>query len=168
MAMSDTEMALMMGANQLAAMRPVNPGAFSGVEAGMMPPGAQMARPTMPMPPTAPTGQMPPSPMPNPMPSGAMSDQEAAMMRAAMPPAGNEPMPMDQEGMMRYIQEKSRQIRERMGSQGSMSNADMGALEAVMAAMPQQQPATQMPRSREVGSGAMTDMEMKRMMSGVR
>jgi len=153
MAMSDTEMALMMGANQLAAMRPVNPGAFSGVEAGMMPPGAQMARPTMPMPPTAPTGQMPPSPMPA-APTGA-------------------PMPMDEAGMMQYIQEKARQIRERMAGQGAMSNADMGALEAVMAAMPQQQPmpqtpATQMPRSREVGSGAMTDMEMKRMMSGVR
>ena len=139
MAMSDTEMALMMGANQLAAMRPVNPGAFSGVEAGMMPPGAPIP--------------MPPSTMPA-APAGA-------------------PMPMDEAGMMKYIQEKAQQIRERMAGQGAMSNADMGALEAVMAAMPQQQPmpqtpATQMPRSRAVGSGSMTDMEMKRMMAGAR
>ena len=147
MAMSDTEMALMMGANQLAAMRPINPGAFSGVEAGMMPPGAQMARPTMPMPPAAPTGQMAPQPMPA-APTGA-------------------PVPMDEAGMMQYIQEKARQIRERMAGQGAMSNADMGALEAVMAAMPQT-PATQMPRSREVGSGALSDMEMKAMMAGAR
>ena len=138
MAMSDTEMALMMGANQLAAMRPINPGAFSGVEAGMMPPAPQMARPAMPMPPTAPPGQMP-------MPSGM-----------PMPPAGNEPTPMDQEGMMRYIQEKSRQIRERMG-QGQMSDADMGALEAVMRAMPQSQP-----------MGAMSNREMQMMQQGAR
>tara|TARA_R100001480_G_scaffold136561_2_gene133679 strand:- start:2940 stop:3386 length:447 start_codon:yes stop_codon:yes gene_type:complete len=141
MAMSDTEMALMMGANQLAAMRPINPGAFSGVEAGMMPPAAtpamppatQMARPAMPMPPTAPPGQMP-------MPSGM-----------PMPPEGNAPSPMDQEGMMRYIQEKARQIRERMG-QGSMSDADMGALEAVMRAMPQNQQAP--------AAGAMSNADM--------
>lgn len=153
MAMSDTEMALMMGANQLSAMRPINPGAFSGVEAGMMPPGAQMARPPMPMPPAPPTGQMAPTPMPA-APTGA-------------------PMPANEAAMMQYIQEKARQIRERMSGQGAMSNADMGALEAVMASMPQQQPmpqnpATQMPRSRAVGSGAMTDMEMKRMMAGAR
>lgn len=129
MAMSDTEMALMMGANQLSAMRPINPGAFSGVEAGMMPPGAQMARPIMPMPPAAPTGQMAPQPMPA-APTGA-------------------PVPMDEAAMMKYIQEKARQIRERMAGQGAMSNADMGALEAVMQTMPAQQP-----------SGAMSDRDM--------
>lgn len=139
MAMSDTEMALMMGANQLAAMRPVNPGAFSGVPEGMpmpMQPTPQMARPAMPMPPTAPPGQMP---MPQGMP---------------MPPSGNAPSPMDQEGMMRYIQEKARQIRERMG-QGSMSDADMGALEAVMRAMPQNQQAPA-----PAPSGAMSNADM--------
>ena len=143
MAMSDTEMALMMGANQLAAMRPVNPGAFSGVPEGMaMPATPQMARPAMPMPPTAPPGQMP---MPQGMP---------------MPPSGNAPSPMDQEGMMRYIQEKARQIRERMG-QGSMSDADMGALEAVMRAMPQNQQAP-------APTGAMSNREMQMMRSGAR
>lgn len=136
MAMSDTEMALMMGANQLAAMRPVNPGAFSGVPEGMpMPPTPQMGRPAMPMPPTAPPGQMP---MPQGMP---------------MPPSGNAPSPMDQEGMMRYIQEKARQIRERMG--GQMSDADMGALEAVMRAMPQNQQAPA-----PAPSGAMSNADM--------
>ena len=145
MAMSDTEMALMMGANQLAAMRPVNPGAFSGVPEGMaMPATPQMGRPAMPMPPTAPPGQMP---MPQGMP---------------MPPSGNAPSPMDQEGMMRYIQEKARQIRERMG-QGSMSDADMGALEAIMRAMPQNQQAPA-----PAPSGAMSNADMMQRMAGAR
>jgi len=137
MAMSDTEMAMMMGANQLSAMRPVNPGAFSGVEVGMMPPGMMQDQGGMAaMPPTAPPTA------PN-----------------AMPPSGNAPSPMDQQGMMRYIQEKARQIRERMG-QGQMSDADMGALEAVMRAMPQNQPAP---------TGAMSDRErMMMMQSGAR
>ena len=136
MAMSDTEMALMMGANQLAAMRPVNPGAFSGIEAGMMPPGMQMPMQPMPMPPAAPTGQMAAPNMP-------------------MPPT-NAPMPQDQAGMMQYIQEKAKQIRERMG-QGQASDADMGALEAVMKAMPQPQ-----------STGAMSNREMQMMQSGAR
>jgi hypothetical protein len=38
--------------------------------------------------------------------------------------------------MMRYLQEKVRQIRERTGG-GAMSDADMGALDAVMKSMPQ-------------------------------
>ena len=136
MAMSDTEMALALGANQLAAMRPVDPGAFSGIQPNM----------TL------------------PMPSGAMSDQEAMMMAGAMPPpppgamsdqeammGGAAPDLNSQEGMMRYLQEKVRQIRERTGG-GAMSNADMGALEAVMQSMPQgnqpmQRPAPMMPQS---------------------
>ena len=124
MAMSETEMAMALGANQLAAMRPVNPGAFSGIQ-------PNMAAPAMP------TGAMPSSPMHNPM--GAMSEQEAAMMRAAMP-SGNIPSPdlSSQDGMMRYLQEKIRQIRERTG--GAMSDADMGALQAVMQSMPQGAP----------------------------
>jgi hypothetical protein len=133
MAMSDTEMAMALGANQLAAMRPVNPGAFSGIQpnipAPAMPSGAMSEQELAMM-----RGAMPASPMPNPM--GAMSDQEAAMMRAAMP-SGDMPAPdlSSQEGMMRYLQEKIRQIRERTG--GAMSDADMGALQAVMQSMPQ-------------------------------
>lgn len=130
MAMSDTEMAMALGANQLAAMRPVNPGAFSGIQPNMaapaMPTGAMSQQEMAMM-----RGAMPASPMPNPMPSGAMSEQEAAMMRAAMPA----PDLSSQEGMMRYLQEKVRQIRERTG--GAMTSADMGALEAVMQSMPQ-------------------------------
>ena len=88
MAMSETEMALMIGANQLAAMRPVNPGAFSGVPAGMQAP----------------------------------------------PPQEGAPIPMDQAGMMQYLQEKANQIRQRMGAD-AMNN---GALDAVLSAMPTQ------------------------------
>ena len=129
MAMSDTEMAMALGANQLAAMRPVNPGAFSGIQPSMaapaMPTGAISEQEMAMM-----RGAMPPSPMP----TGAMSDQEAAMM------AANAPAPdlSSQEGMMRYLQEKIRQIRERTG--GAMSDADMGALQAVMQSMPQGTP----------------------------
>ena len=116
MAMSDTEMALALGANQLAAMRPVDPGAFSGIQPNMAPPMG-----------------------------GAMSDQEAMMMGGAAPDLNS------QEGMMRYLQEKVRQIRERTGG-GAMSDADMGALEAVMKSMPQgnqpmQRPAPMMPQA---------------------
>jgi hypothetical protein len=77
-------------------------------------------------------GAMPPSPSPSPPPPppGAMSDQEAMMMGGAAPDLNS------QEGMMRYLQEKVRQIRERTGG-GAMSDADMGALEAVMQSMPQ-------------------------------
>ena len=135
MAMSDTEMALALGANQLAAMRPVDPGAFSGIQPSMAPPmpnpmGAMSDQEAMTM-----RGSMPASPMPNPM--GSMSDQELAMMRGSMP-SGDMPAPdlNSQEGMMRYLQEKVRQIRERTGG-GAMSGADMGALEAVMQSMPQ-------------------------------
>ena len=118
MAMSDTEMALALGANQLAAMRPVNPGAFSGIQPNMAPPmgGAMSDQEAMMM-----AGAMPPP--------GAMSDQEAMMMGGAAPDLSS------QEGMMRYLQEKVRQIRERTG--GAMSDADMGALQAVMQSMPQ-------------------------------
>ena len=136
MAMSDTEMAMALGANQLAAMRPVNPGAFSGIQPNMaapaMPTGAMSEQELAMM-----RGAMPSSPMPNPM--GAMSEQEAAMMRSAMP-SGDMPAPdlSSQEGMMRYLQEKIRQIRERTG--GAMSDADMGALQAVMQSMPQGTP----------------------------
>lgn len=136
MAMSDTEMAMALGANQLAAMRPVNPGAFSGIQPNMaapaMPTGAMSQQEMAMM-----RGAMPSSPMPNPM--GAMSEQEAAMMRAAMP-SGNMPTPdlSSQDGMMRYLQEKIRQIRERTG--GAMSDADMGALQAVIQSMPPAQP----------------------------
>ena len=151
MAMSDTEMAMALGANQLAAMRPVNPGAFSGIQPNMpapaMPSGAISDQEMAMM-----RGAMPSSPMPNPMPSGAMSDQEAAMMRGSMP-SGDMPAPdlNSQEGMMRYLQEKIRQIRERTGG-GAMSDADMGALEAVMQSMPQgnqpmQRPAPMMPQA---------------------
>ena len=135
MAMSDTEMALALGANQLAAMRPVDPGAFSGIQPNMAPPmpnpmGAISDQEAMMM-----RGSMPASPMPNPM--GSISDQEAAMMKGSMP-SGDMPAPElnSQEGMMRYLQEKVRQIRERTGG-GAMSDADMGALEAVMQSMPQ-------------------------------
>lgn len=135
MAMSDTEMALALGANQLAAMRPVDPGAFSGIQPNMAPPmpspmGAMSDQEAMMM-----RGSMPASPMPNPM--GSMSDQELEMMRGSMP-SGDMPAPdlNSQEGMMRYLQEKVRQIRERTGG-GAMSDADMGALEAVMQSMPQ-------------------------------
>jgi len=122
MAMSDTEMALALGANQLAAMRPVDPGAFSGIQPNMAPPmgGAMSDQEAMMM-----AGAMPPPP-----PPGAMSDQEAMMMGGAAPDLNS------QEGMMRYLQEKVRQIRERTGG-GAMSDADMGALEAVMQSMPQ-------------------------------
>ena len=148
MAMSDTEMAMALGANQLAAMRPVNPGAFSGIQPNMaapaMPTGAMSEQEMAMM-----RGAMPSSPMPNPM--GSISDQEAAMMRAGIP-SGNMPAPdlNSQEGMMRYLQEKVRQIRERTG--GAMSDADMGALEAVMKSMPQgnqpmQRPAPMMPQA---------------------
>ena len=151
MAMSDTEMAMALGANQLSAMRPVNPGAFSGIQPSMaapaMPTGAMSDQEMAMM-----RGAMPSSPMPNPMGSGAISEQELAMMRAAMP-SGNMPSPdlNSQEGMMRYLQEKVRQIRERTGG-GAMSNADMGALEAVMKSMPQenqpmQRPAPMMPQA---------------------
>jgi len=121
MAMSDTEMALALGANQLAAMRPVDPGAFSGIQPNMAPPmgGAMSDQEAMMM-----AGAMPPPP------SGAMSDREAMMMGGAAPDLSS------QEGMMRYLQEKVRQIRERTGG-GAMSDADMGALEAVMQSMPQ-------------------------------
>mgnify|MGYP003636049843 FL=1 len=154
MAMSDTEMALMMGANQLSAMRPVNPGAFSGIEAGMAPPlmGAMSDQEAAMM-----RSSMPASPMPNPMASRPpMSDQEAAMMRSQMP-SGNMPTPdfQNEESMMRYIQEKARQIRERMG--GAVSDADMGALDAVMKSMPPQSPPP---------TGAMSDRE--RMMMGAK
>ena len=134
MAMSDTEMALALGANQLAAMRPVDPGAFSGIQPNMtLPMGGAMSDQEA----ALMRGSMPASPMPNPM--GSISDQEAAMMRAAMP-SGNMPAPdlNSQEGMMRYLQEKVRQIRERTG--GAMSDADMGALQAVMQSMPQGTP----------------------------
>ena len=129
MAMSDTEMALALGANQLAAMRPVDPGAFSGIQPSMAPPmgGAMSDQEAMMM-----AGAMPPPPsgaMPPP-PSGAMSDQEAMMMGGPAPDLNS------QEGMMRYLQEKVRQIRERTGG-GAMSNADMGALDAVMKSMQQ-------------------------------
>ena len=125
MAMSDTEMALALGANQLAAMRPVDPGAFSGIQPNMAPPmgGAMSDQEAMMM-----AGAMPPPP-----PPGAMSDQEAMMMGGAAPDLNS------QEGMMRYLQEKVRQIRERTGG-GAMSDADMGALEAVMQSMPQAGP----------------------------
>jgi len=141
MAMSDTEMAMALGANQLAAMRPVNPGAFSGIQPSMAAP----AMPTGPMSEQEMAmmrGAMPASPMPNPM--GAISEQEAAMMRSSMP-SGNMPAPdlNSQEGMMRYLQEKIRQIRERTG--GAMSDADMGALQAVMQSMPQGTPVPPMP-----------------------
>ncbi len=153
MAMSDTEMALMMGANQLSAMRPVNPGAFSGIEAGMAPPlmGAMSDQEAAMM-----RSSMPASPMPNPMASRPpMSDQEAAMMRSQMP-SGDMPAPdfQNEESMMRYIQEKARQIRERMG--GAVSDADMGALDAVMKSMPPQSPPP---------TGSMSDMDMQRMMA---
>jgi len=46
--------------------------------------------------------------------------------------------------MMRYLQEKVRQIRERTGG-GAMSDADMGALDAVMKSMPQGNPPMQRP-----------------------
>jgi len=137
MAMSDTEMALALGANQLAAMRPVDPGAFSGIQPNMAPPmgGAMSDQEAMMM-----AGAMPPPP-----PPGAMSDQEAMMMGGAAPDLNS------QEGMMRYLQEKVRQIRERTGG-GAMSDADMGALEAVMQSMPQgnqpmQRPAPMMPQA---------------------
>ena len=147
MAMSDTEMALALGANQLAAMRPVDPGAFSGIQPNMtLPMGGAMSDQEA----ALMRGSMPASPMPNPM--GSVSDQELAMMRAAMP-SGNMPSPElnSQEGMMRYLQEKVRQIRERTGG-GSMSDADMGALDAVMKSMPQgnqpmQRPAPMMPQA---------------------
>jgi hypothetical protein len=136
MAMSDTEMALALGANQLAAMRPVDPGAFSGIQPNMAPPmgGAMSDQEAMMM-----AGAMPPPP------PGAMSDQEAMMMGGAAPDLNS------QEGMMRYLQEKVRQIRERTGG-GAMSDADMGALEAVMKSMPQgnqpiQRPAPMMPQA---------------------
>ena len=136
MAMSDTEMALALGANQLAAMRPVDPGAFSGIQPNMTLPmgGAMSDQEAMMM-----AGAMPPPP------PGAMSDQEAMMMGGAAPDLNS------QEGMMRYLQEKVRQIRERTGG-GSMSDADMGALEAVMQSMPQgnqpmQRPAPMMPQA---------------------
>ena len=136
MAMSDTEMALALGANQLAAMRPVDPGAFSGIQPSMAPPmgGAMSDQEAMMM-----AGAMPPPP------PGAMSDQEAMMMGGAAPDLNS------QEGMMRYLQEKVRQIRERTGG-GAMSDADMGALEAVMQSMPQgnqpmQRPAPMMPQA---------------------
>jgi hypothetical protein len=136
MAMSDTEMALALGANQLAAMRPVDPGAFSGIQPNMAPPmgGAMSDQEAMMM-----AGAMPPPP------PGAMSDQEAMMMGGAAPDLNS------QEGMMRYLQEKVRQIRERTGG-GAMSDADMGALEAVMQSMPQgnqpmQRPAPMMPQA---------------------
>jgi len=137
MAMSDTEMALALGANQLAAMRPVDPGAFSGIQPNMAPPmgGAMSDQEAMMM-----AGAMPPPP-----PPGAMSDQEAMMMGGAAPDLNS------QEGMMRYLQEKVRQIRERTGG-GAMSDADMGALDAVMKSMPQgnqpmQRPAPMMPQA---------------------
>ena len=137
MAMSDTEMALALGANQLAAMRPVDPGAFSGIQPNMAPPmgGAMSDQEAMMM-----AGAMPPPP-----PPGAMSDHEAMMMGGAAPDLNS------QEGMMRYLQEKVRQIRERTGG-GAMSDADMGALEAVMQSMPQgnqpmQRPAPMMPQA---------------------
>jgi len=136
MAMSDTEMALALGANQLAAMRPVDPGAFSGIQPNMAPPmgGAMSDQEAMMM-----AGAMPPPP------PAAMSDQEAMMMGGAAPDLNS------QEGMMRYLQEKVRQIRERTGG-GAMSDADMGALEAVMQSMPQgnqpmQRPAPMMPQA---------------------
>jgi len=136
MAMSDTEMALALGANQLAAMRPVDPGAFSGIQPNMAPPmgGAMSDQEAMMM-----AGAMPPPP------PGAMRDQEAMMMGGAAPDLNS------QEGMMRYLQEKVRQIRERTGG-GAMSDADMGALEAVMQSMPQgnqpmQRPAPMMPQA---------------------
>jgi len=136
MAMSDTEMALALGANQLAAMRPVDPGAFSGIQPNMAPPmgGAMSDQEAMMM-----AGAMPPPP------PGAMSDQEAMMMGGAAPDLNS------QEGMMRYLQEKVRQIRERTGG-GAMSDADMGALDAVMKSMPQgnqpmQRPAPMMPQA---------------------
>ena len=138
MAMSDTEMALALGANQLAAMRPVDPGAFSGIQPNMAPPmgGAMSDQEAMMM-----AGAMPPPPPP----PGAMSDQEAMMMGGAAPDLNS------QEGMMRYLQEKVRQIRERTGG-GAMSDADMGALDAVMKSMPQgnqpmQRPAPMMPQA---------------------
>lgn len=134
MAMSDTEMALALGANQLAAMRPVDPGAFSGIQPSMAPPmgGAMSNQEAMMM-----AGAMPPP--------GAMSDQEAMMMGGPAPDLNS------QEGMMRYLQEKVRQIRERTGG-GAMSDADMGALDAVMKSMPQgnqpmQRPAPMMPQA---------------------
>jgi len=136
MAMSDTEMALALGANQLAAMRPVDPGAFSGIQPNMAPPmgGAMSDQEAMMM-----AGAMPPPP------PGAMSDQEAMMMGGPAPDLNS------QEGMMRYLQEKVRQIRERTGG-GAMSDADMGALDAVMKSMPQsnqpmQRPAPMMPQA---------------------
>ena len=136
MAMSDTEMALALGASQLAAMRPVDPGAFSGIQPNMAPPmgGAMSDQEAMMM-----AGAMPPPP------PGAMSDQEAMMMGGAAPDLNS------QEGMMRYLQEKVRQIRERTGG-GAMSDADMGALDAVMKSMPQgnqpmQRPAPMMPQA---------------------
>lgn len=140
MAMSDTEMALMMGANQLAAMRPVNPGAFSGIEAGMMPPGMMQGQ--MPTPAMPPAAAIPPGMMQGEAPAPPIPDFQ------------------NEESMMRYIQEKARQIRERMGG-GAMSDADMGALDAVMKSMP----ATQAPPSRPEGSGSMSDMDMQRMMA---
>lgn len=126
MAMSDTEMALALGANQLAAMRPVDPGAFSGIQPSMAPPmgGAMSDQEAMMM-----AGAVPPPPPP----PGAMSDQEVMMMGGAAPDLNS------QEGMMRYLQEKVRQIRERTGG-GAMSDADMGALEAVMQSMPEAGP----------------------------
>lgn len=150
MAMSDTEMALMMGANQLAAMRPVNPGAFSGVPEGMAVPMPPQTMPTNPQMGRSMAAQ------PQQMPSGNMPAMPPSMA-VPMPPSGNAPSPMDQEGMMRYIQEKARQIRERMG-QGQVSDADMGALEAVMRAMPQNQ---QSPAPAPSGAMSNADMMMR-------
>lgn len=128
MAMSDTEMAMALGANQLAAMRPVNPGAFSGIQPNMaapaMPTGAMSNQEAAMM------AAMAPQMMPTG--SGPMTDAEAAMMRTGVPDLSS------QDGMMRYLQEKIRQIRERTG--GAMSDADMGALQAVMQSMPQGTP----------------------------
>ncbi len=101
MAMSETEMALMIGANQLAAMRPVNPGAFSGVPAGMQAPPPQEGAP------------MPPAQQPMPLP------QEGA------------PIPMDQAGMMQYLQEKANQIRQRMGADAMNNGALDAVLSAM-------------------------------------
>lgn len=120
MAMSDTEMALLLGQRQLDAMRPVNPGAFGGMGSGQMSDPAMMQSPI----------QQPMDP-------------------AMMDPAVNF-NPNDQNSMMMYVQSMADRIRQRLAS-GQMSDRDAGALKPIIDAM----------RAGQMGSGQMTDQEMR-------
>ena len=154
MAMSDTEMALLLGQRQLDAMRPVNPGAFSGMGSGVT--SDQETRVLMD---SMRANQMQSLPM-------MQSSMQQPMDPAMMDPAMNFD-PNDQNSMMMYVQSMADRIRQRLAS-GQTTDRDAGALKPIIDAMRAGQQVADQMNLNPMGSGVTSDQEVKTYMDSIK